>query len=128
MPGLGSFLTPNDRFYRIDTALFVPSVNADGWSMRIHGMVSRELTLDYRQLLTRPLIERDVTLACVSNEVGGPYIGNARWIGAPLRDLLEEAGVDAGATQLVSRSADGSRRARPPRSSWTGATRCWPWP
>ena len=107
VPGLGPFLTPNDRFYRIDTALFVPSVNADGWSMRIHGMVSRELTLDYRQLLTRPLIERDVTLACVSNEVGGPYIGNARWIGAPLRDLLEEAGVDAGATQLVSRSADG---------------------
>ena len=107
VPGLGPFITPNDRFYRIDTALFVPSVNAEGWSLRVHGMVSREITLDYRQLLERPLMERDVTLACVSNEVGGPYIGNARWIGAPLKDLLEGAGVDIGATQLVSRSADG---------------------
>jgi len=105
--GLGPFITPNDRFYRIDTALFVPSVSAAGWSLRIHGMVAREITLDYRQLLARPLMERDVTLACVSNEVGGSYIGNARWIGAPLKDLLEEAGVDVGATQLVSRSADG---------------------
>jgi DMSO/TMAO reductase YedYZ molybdopterin-dependent catalytic subunit len=107
VPGLGPFTTPNDRFYRIDTALFVPSVSADTWSLRIHGMVSREITVDYRQLLARPLIERDVTLACVSNEVGGPYIGNARWIGAPLKDLLDEAGVDPGASQLVSRSADG---------------------
>jgi DMSO/TMAO reductase YedYZ molybdopterin-dependent catalytic subunit len=105
--GLEPFITPNDRFYRIDTALFVPSVSADGWSLRIHGMVEREITLDYRALVARPLIERDVTLACVSNEVGGPYIGNARWIGAPLRDVLIEAGVDPSASQLVSRSADG---------------------
>ena len=107
IPGLSSFITPNDRFYRIDTALFVPSVDADSWSLRIHGMVDREITLDYRQLLARPLIERDVTLTCVSNEIGGPYISNARWIGAPLKDLLDEAGVHAGATQIVSRSADG---------------------
>jgi DMSO/TMAO reductase YedYZ molybdopterin-dependent catalytic subunit len=107
IPGLSAFITPNDRFYRIDTALFVPSVDADSWSLRIHGMVDREIRLDYRQLLARPLIERDVTLTCVSNEIGGPYISNARWIGAPLKDLLDEAGVRAGATQIVSRSADG---------------------
>jgi DMSO/TMAO reductase YedYZ molybdopterin-dependent catalytic subunit len=107
IPGLSSFITPNDRFYRIDTALFVPSVAADTWSLRIHGMVDREIRLDYGQLLARPLIERDVTLTCVSNEIGGPYISNARWIGAPLKDLLDEAGVRAGATQIVSRSADG---------------------
>ena len=107
VPGLVPFLTPNDRFYRIDTALFVPSVSADTWSLRIHGMVSREITMTYRQLLARPLVERDVTLACVSNEVGGDLIGNARWIGAPLKELLEEAGVDPTASQLVSRSADG---------------------
>jgi DMSO/TMAO reductase YedYZ molybdopterin-dependent catalytic subunit len=105
--GLSSFITPNDHFYRIDTALFVPSVAADTWSLRIHGMVDREIRLDYRQLLARPLIERDVTLTCVSNEIGGPYISTARWIGAPLKDLLDEAGVRAGATQIVSRSADG---------------------
>jgi len=105
--GVGPFLTPNDRFYRVDTALFVPSVSADTWKLRVHGMVNHEITLDYRQLVARPLIERDVTLTCVSNQVGGHYIGNARWIGARLKDLLDEAGVQAGATQIVSRSADG---------------------
>ena len=105
--GLGPFLTPNDRFYRVDTALLTPSVNADSWQLRIHGMVDREISLTYEQLLARPLIERDVTLACVSNEVGGTYIGNARWIGARLDDLLAEAGVRPGADQVVSRSADG---------------------
>ncbi len=106
-PGLGPFFTPNDVFYRVDTALLVPSVMAEDWRLRIHGMVDREITIDYQQLLDRPLIERDVTLTCVSNPVGGRYAGNARWIGAPLKDLLEEAGVHAGADQIVSRSVDG---------------------
>ncbi|HEX6131876.1 MAG TPA: molybdopterin-dependent oxidoreductase [Actinomycetota bacterium] len=105
--GLGPFHTPNDVFYRIDTALLVPSLEADAWRLRVHGAVDRELVLTYADLLARPLIERDITLACVSNPVGGPYVGNARWIGAPLRDLLEEAGVRPGADQLVSRSSDG---------------------
>ncbi len=105
--GLGPFLTPSDRFYRVDTALFVPAVKTEGWTLRVHGMVDHPITITYPQLLERPLIERDVTLACVSNEVGGHYIGNARWIGARLKDLLEEAGVASGATQIVSRSADG---------------------
>jgi DMSO/TMAO reductase YedYZ molybdopterin-dependent catalytic subunit len=107
VPGLGSFITPNERFYRVDTALFVPAVTAERWTLKVHGMVDTPITLDYRQLLERPLIERDVTLTCVSNEVGGRYIGNARWIGAPLKDLLDEAGVAPEATQLVSRSVDG---------------------
>ncbi len=107
VPGLGPFLTPNDRFYRVDTALFVPSVTAERWTLKVHGMVERPITLDYRRLLERPLIERDVTLTCVSNEVGGRYIGNARWIGAPLKALLDEAGVAPQATQIVSRSVDG---------------------
>ena len=107
VPGLSPFVTPNDVFYRIDTALFVPSVPASTWKLRIHGMVDRPVELDFAQLLRRPLTERDVTLTCVSNEVGGQYVGNARWIGARLKDLLDEAGVHPGATQLVSRSADG---------------------
>ncbi len=107
VPGLGPFLTPNDRFYRVDTALLVPAVMAEEWRLRVHGMVEREVRLDYRSLLDRPLIERDVTLTCVSNPVGGGYIGNARWVGAPLKDLLEEAGVRPGADQIVSTSVDG---------------------
>src|SRR2546429_4227826 len=73
----------------------------------VQWRVDREVEMDQSRLLTRPLIERDITLACVSNEVGGPYVGNARWIGAPLKPILEEAGVRPGANQLVSRSADG---------------------
>jgi DMSO/TMAO reductase YedYZ molybdopterin-dependent catalytic subunit len=107
VPGLGPFFTPNDAFYRVDTALIVPSVPAEDWRLRIHGMVDREIELGYEELLSRTLIERDITLACVSNPVGGPYVGNARWVGVPLRDLLDEAGVHAGADQIVSRSADG---------------------
>lgn len=106
-PGVASFTTPNDAFYRIDTALVVPQVNPNDWSLTIKGMVDNELTLTYEDLLDRDLIERDITLVCVSNEVGGPYIGNARWLGVPLRDLLEEAGVQAGSDQLVGRSVDG---------------------
>jgi DMSO/TMAO reductase YedYZ molybdopterin-dependent catalytic subunit len=107
VPGLGPFFTPNPRFYRVDTALLVPSVMAEDWRLRVHGMVERELSLDLSHLLARPLIERDVTLTCVSNPVGGRYAGNARWIGAPLRPLLEEAGVHPRADQIVTRSADG---------------------
>ena len=105
--GVSPFLTPNDRFYRVDTALLVPSVMAEEWRLRIHGMVDRELTLDYAQLLDRPMIERDITLACVSNPIGGRYVGNARWVGAPLDEILAEVGVRPGADQLVTRSADG---------------------
>ena len=105
--GLDPFITPNDRFYRVDTALFVPSVSAEGWSLQVHGMVEEPLSLTYEQLVARPLIERDITLACVSNEVGGRYVGNARWVGVPLADLLFESGLLSVADQLVSRSADG---------------------
>jgi DMSO/TMAO reductase YedYZ molybdopterin-dependent catalytic subunit len=107
VPGLPPFITPNERFYRVDTALFAPAVTAEDWSLRIHGMVRREIMLDYKHLLSRALIERDITLTCVSNVVGGPYVGNARWIGAPLRELLAEAGPLPGADQIVSRSVDG---------------------
>jgi DMSO/TMAO reductase YedYZ molybdopterin-dependent catalytic subunit len=105
--GLSPFITPNDRFYRVDTALLVPSVMAEEWELRIHGMVDHETTITYADLLDRPLIERDITLACVSNQVGGSYIGNARWIGAPLKPLLEEVGVHPGADQIVTTSVDG---------------------
>jgi DMSO/TMAO reductase YedYZ molybdopterin-dependent catalytic subunit len=107
VPGVAPFLTPNATFYRVDTALFVPALDAESWALRVHGMVDREITLGFDDLLARPMIERDITIACVSNEVGGPYVGNARWIGAPLADLLREAGVHPAASQIVSRSSDG---------------------
>jgi DMSO/TMAO reductase YedYZ molybdopterin-dependent catalytic subunit len=107
VPGLGPFVTPNDDFYRIDTALLVPQVSPDRWRLRVHGLVERELELTLDDLLSRPLVERDVTLSCVSNEVGGSLVGNAVWRGVLLADLLDEAGVRPEATQLFSTSVDG---------------------
>ncbi|GGL18332.1 molybdopterin-dependent oxidoreductase [Mangrovihabitans endophyticus] len=101
------FRTPNDRFYRVDTALTVPDIDPAGWSLRVHGMVDQELTLSFQDLLDRPLIERTITLNCVSNEVGGPYVGTATWLGVPLAPLLREIGVDARADQVVARSSEG---------------------
>lgn len=104
---LAPYVTPNFGFYRIDTALVVPQVDPDTWRLRIHGRVRTERTYSYADLLARPLVERYVTLACVSNEVGGDLIGNARWLGVPLRELLDEVGPEDDADQVVGRSVDG---------------------
>jgi len=106
VPGISPYLTPNRTFYRVDTALRVPDVPVDSWRLRIHGMVEQELDLDFEDLLSRRLIERRITLTCVSNPVGGEYVGNATWIGVPVRELLAEAGVSADADAVKSTSAD----------------------
>ena len=106
VPGITPYLTSNRDFYRVDTALEVPDVPIDGFVLRIHGMVDRELELTYEDLLARRLVERRITLTCVSNPVGGEYVGNATWIGIPVGDLLREAGVRDGADAVRSTSAD----------------------
>ena len=105
--GVAQYLTPNGRFYRIDTALVVPQVEAEGWTLSVEGDVRRPYALTWEELLALPMVEADVTLACVSNEVGGDLVGNARWLGVPVTDLLERAVVDPAADQLVGRSVDG---------------------
>ncbi|HEX5770123.1 MAG TPA: molybdopterin-dependent oxidoreductase [Nocardioidaceae bacterium] len=106
VPGITPYLTSNRDFYRVDTALRVPDVPVDQWRLRVHGLVDRELDLSFDDLLSRRLVERRITLTCVSNPVGGEYAGNATWIGVPVRDLLREAGVREGADAVRSRSAD----------------------
>src|SRR5262249_49374949 len=101
---LAPFVTDARDFYLIDTALTVPQVDPSTWTLRIHGRVRKPMTISYRELLARPMIERYVTLACVSNEVGGNLIGNARWLGVPIKDLLDEVQPLDGADQVVSRS------------------------
>ncbi|HEY0932809.1 MAG TPA: molybdopterin-dependent oxidoreductase, partial [Trebonia sp.] len=107
VPGISSFVTPGSSFYRVDTALLVPEVDPSNWQLRIHGMVAREVTITFDQLLRRPLTEDYVTLACVSNPVGGPYIGNAKWLGASYASLIRSAGPQRGADQLLCTSVDG---------------------
>ena len=101
------FVTAHADFYRIDTALTAPQLRTEDYTLRVIGMVDNELALSYDDLLGRRMIERDITLTCVSNEVGGRYVGNARWLGARLADVLREAGVRRGADQVVGRSVDG---------------------
>ncbi|MEQ8717979.1 MAG: molybdopterin-dependent oxidoreductase [Acidimicrobiales bacterium] len=105
--GVTPFITPNDDFYRIDIALTVPQVPADTWRLRVHGMVERPYEITFAELLERELIETDITMTCVSNEVGGGLVGNARWLGARLDALLDEARVLPEADQVVGRSVDG---------------------
>jgi DMSO/TMAO reductase YedYZ molybdopterin-dependent catalytic subunit len=101
------FITPNDDFYLIDTALSVPRIDIDSWNITIDGMVGTPLRLSYDDLRKRPMIERMITIACVSNQVGGDLIGNAVWQGVRLDDLLNEAGVDPNAEQVFMTSVDG---------------------
>ena len=104
--GLSPVVTPNEDFYRIDTELLVPRLNANTWELTVNGMVDRPFTIGYTELIAMPLVEQYVTIACVSNEVGGDLVGNAKWRGVRLRDLLDRAGLQEGATQLVGRSHD----------------------
>jgi DMSO/TMAO reductase YedYZ molybdopterin-dependent catalytic subunit len=106
IPGLSPFYTPNAHFYRVDTSLTIPQVSASTWQLRIHGMVDNPMTITFDQLSQMPMTEHDVTLTCVSEAVGGGYIGNARWQGTLLAPLLRKAGIQAGADQIVMRDVN----------------------
>jgi DMSO/TMAO reductase YedYZ molybdopterin-dependent catalytic subunit len=105
--GISPLRTATRDFYRVDTNLVVPRVDVDRWSLTIDGDVRQKLELSFDDLLAMPLVERDITLTCVSNEVGGKYVGAARWLGVPLKDLLDRAGVGSKADQLLSTAVDG---------------------
>lgn len=107
VPGITPLITPNADFYRIDTALVVPTVDPSSWKLRIHGMVEREVALSWDELLRLPLTETTATLSCVSNEVGGDLVGNAVWLGYPIRELLARARPSSGADMVLSTSVDG---------------------
>ncbi|MBG6180587.1 molybdopterin-dependent oxidoreductase [Arthrobacter sp. CAN_A1] len=111
--GMAPLVTPNDDYYRIDTALVVPVVDPNTWRLRVTGMVEREVELTFDELLAMPLVESYITLACVSNAVGGDLIGNAKWLGWPVRELLARAGVKDGADMVLSRSIDGFTASTP---------------
>ena len=112
-PGLVPLVTPNRDFYRIDTAVVVPQIDPANWKLHIHGMVDREVTLSWDELLALPLEESYTTLTCVSNPIGGNLAGNALWLGYPIRHLLERAGVSPSADMVLSRSQDGFTASTP---------------
>ncbi|MCU1632555.1 MAG: sulfite oxidase-like oxidoreductase, partial [Micrococcaceae bacterium] len=113
VPGVTPFVTPNGDFYRIDTALSVPQLTTDDWVLRVHGMVEEEFELTFQDLLDADLIERHITLTCVSNPVGGYLAGNAKWLGYPLREVLARAKPLEGADMVLSTSSDGFSASTP---------------
>jgi len=112
VPDLAPYVTPNDDFYRIDTALQVPVIDPADWSLEITGMVQHPIRISYAELTAKPLVEHLTTLTCVSNYVGGDLVGNALWLGYPIRELLAEAKPLEGADMVLSTSDDG----------WTAST------
>lgn len=121
-PGITPIIVPNSNFYRIDTALIVPQINPDNWELTIDGMVDTPLTFSFEDLVAQADLVAPVTLSCVSNEVGGDLVGNAVWQGVPLTALLDQAGVQAGATQIASRSVDGWSCGFPTDLAYDGRT------
>jgi DMSO/TMAO reductase YedYZ molybdopterin-dependent catalytic subunit len=113
IPGLSKLFTPNKDFYRVDTALTVPSIDPDTWRLVIDGMVDQRVEMSFQDILDMGLDEYAITLTCVSNEVGGELVGNAKWLGVPLRDVLKKAGVKSGADMVLSRSIDGYTASTP---------------
>ncbi len=108
VPGITPWRTPSARFYRVDTRLSLPIIDVDKWTLTIDGDVDRTVTFSFDDLLAMPLVERDITLTCVSNEVGGTYVGGARWLGVRLTDLLDRAGIaSTKADQILSTDVDG---------------------
>ncbi|HWU47130.1 MAG TPA: molybdopterin-dependent oxidoreductase [Humibacter sp.] len=107
LPGLSPYVTPAADFYRIDTALQVPAVDPAHWKLTIGGMVEHPVSITFDELLALPLTEHMLTLACVSNDVGGDLVGNAAWLGYPIRELLARARPTSGADMVLSRSVDG---------------------
>ena len=107
VPGISPLRTPTAKFYRVDTNLVVPQVDADSWTLEIDGMVEKPFSMTLQELLAMPMIERDITMTCVSNEVGGGYVGAARWLGVRLTDVLDRAGVKGSPDQLLSTAVDG---------------------
>lgn len=107
VPGAVPFITANKDFYRVDISLITPQVDPTNWQLRIDGAVEKPVTLSYDELLAMPMIERTITMACVSNEVGGPYVSTARWLGVPFAALVDLVGVRSGVDQCLSHSLDG---------------------
>ena len=107
IPGITAFQTDATEFYRIDTALTIPRIDPDEWRLEIDGDVDNPIVLTLEQLMEYEVIERDITMTCVSNEVGGQYIGSARWLGVRVSDVLKDAGIKAGVDQILSEDVDG---------------------
>jgi DMSO/TMAO reductase YedYZ molybdopterin-dependent catalytic subunit len=119
LPGNTPFITDIADFYRVDISLITPKIGVQDWTLTIDGMVDRPLTLTYDELLELPMIERTITMTCVSNEVGGGYVSTARWLGVPFSEIAERVGIQPGADQAYSYSLDSGYTCSTPLAALT---------
>ena len=106
-PGTRPEYTPLEQHYRIDINTIPPAVDASQWSLKIGGLVEQPLSLTLEDLRRYEPMHQFITLACISNPVGGDLIGTTRWTGVSLQRLLPDLGLKPDATHLKIRSVDG---------------------
>jgi DMSO/TMAO reductase YedYZ molybdopterin-dependent catalytic subunit len=112
-PGTRTELTSNENFYRIDINTRPPEVSADEWRLELKGLVNNPMTLTLEDIRSRPAQSQVITLSCISNEIGGDLISTGLWTGTRVKDLLEEAGLRAGAREVAMKSVDGFYESMP---------------
>lgn len=100
-------VTPTESFYQVSKNAFNPKVKEAGWSLEVNGLVNNPLVFNYNDIKQLPNETRYHTLTCISNPVGGEYIGNAGWKGTQLKGILEKAGLKPGVKKVVFTCADG---------------------
>ena len=120
--GISPYITSNDDFYRIDTALRVPTIEPADWSLTVDGLVENPYELSYEEILEMELVKKDVTLTCVSNEIGGPLVGNAVWAGVPLSEIISKSEPLSNAEQVMCHSVDGFTAGFPIENIFDGRT------
>ena len=120
--GISPYITSNDDFYRIDTALRVPTIEPADWSLTVDGLVGNPYELSYEEILKMELVKKDVTLTCVSNEIGGPLVGNAVWAGVPLSEIISKSEPLSNAEQVMCHSVDGFTAGFPIENIFDGRT------
>ena len=120
--GISPYITSNKDFYRIDTALRVPTIEPADWSLTLNGLVENPYELSYDEILEMDLVKKDVTLTCVSNEIGGPLVGNAVWSGVPLSEIISKSKPLPEAQQVMCHSVDGFTAGFPIENIFDGRT------
>ncbi|MBA3244256.1 MAG: molybdopterin-dependent oxidoreductase [Actinobacteria bacterium] len=100
-------ITPNDRWYVVTKNFVDPRVDRSLWRLELRGLVENESSISFEELEAMPSVEQVTTLECISNGIGAGLISNAVWRGVPLAQLLENVGVESGATHLFARGSDG---------------------
>jgi DMSO/TMAO reductase YedYZ molybdopterin-dependent catalytic subunit len=106
--GLTPEITPVVEHYVVDIDINLPVIDGPSWRLGVGGLVDRPLEVGVLELQRDfPLVEEISVLTCISNAVGGPLVGNSRWEGVRLAELLRRVGPKPGATGLAVRCADG---------------------